>query len=234
MKCGSQIAVAVVGGYVLGRSRKTRMAILLALMAAGGGKLPIGPEDLLKKTPLGGSLDKLTGDLRSQLVDAGVNVAKKAASGRIDSLSDRLQERAETLRGTDTKGREAPEEAEEEAERARPRRERGEPSRRRREEPGRRERDRGEPSRRTREPEYDEDEYDDEYDDYDRDDDRDEYEDDYDREDDGPEDEEPEPEPEPEPVRRRRPPARSSRPEPRRRAPRREEEERPRRGRSTR
>jgi hypothetical protein len=232
MKCGSQIAVAVVGGYVLGRSRKTRMAILLALMAAGGGKLPIGPEDLLKKTPLGGSLDKLTGDLRSQLVDAGVNVAKKAASGRIDSLSDRLQERAETLRGTDTKGREAPEEAEEEAERARPRRERGEPSRRRREEPGRREGGRGEPSRRTREPEYDEDEYDDEYDDYDRDDDRDEYEDDYDREDDGPEDEEPEPEPEP--VRRRRPPARSSRPEPRRRAPRREEEERPRRGRSTR
>jgi hypothetical protein len=233
MKCGSQIAVAVVGGYVLGRSHKTRMAILLALIAAGGGKLPVGPEDLLKKTPLGGSLDKLTGDLRSQLVGAGVNVAKKAASSRIDSLSDRLQERAETLRGTGTKGREAPEEAEEgeegeegeeEQERARPRRERGEPSRRRREEPGRGERDRGQPSRRTREPEYDEDEYDD----YDREeDDGDEYEDDYDREGDEPEEDEPEPE------RRRRPAARSSRPEPRRRAPRREEE-RPRRGRSPR
>jgi hypothetical protein len=233
MKCGSQIAVAVVGGYVLGRSHKTRMAILLALIAAGGGKLPIGPEDLLKKTPLGGPLDKLTGDLRGQLVDAGMNVAKKAASSRIDSLSDRLQERAETLRGTGTKGREAPEEAEEEEpERARPRRERGEPSRRRREEPGRGERGRGEPSRRTREPEYDEDEYDeydeDEYDDYDRDeDDGDEYEDDSDREGDERDEDETEPE------RRRRPPARSSRPEPRRRAPRREEE-RPRRGRSPR
>ncbi|MFB9839974.1 hypothetical protein, partial [Actinoallomurus acaciae] len=139
MKCGSQIAVAVVGGYVLGRSRKTRMALLLALAAAGGGKLPVGPEDLLRKTPLGGQIDKLTGDLRSQLVDAGVSVAKKAASGRIDSLSDRLQERAETMR-SGTRRREEPAEEEEEApERARPRRERGEPSRRRREEQGRRE-----------------------------------------------------------------------------------------------
>src|SRR5437879_2842806 len=118
MKCGSQIAVAVVGGYVLGRSRKTRLALLLALMAAGGGKLPIGPEDLLRKTPLGGQLDKLTGDLRGQLVDAGMNVAKKAASSRIDSLSDRLQEHAETLRGTARRA----EEPEEEPERPRARR----------------------------------------------------------------------------------------------------------------
>ena len=211
MKCGSQIAVAVVGGYVLGRSRKTRLAILLALAAAGGGKLPIGPEDLLRKSPLGGPLDKLTGDLRSQIVDAGMNVAKKAASSRIDSLSDRLQERAETLRGTGGRAETEAEEPEEE-EPIRGRRDRGAPPRRRREEP----------PRRAREPEYDEDEYD-EYDDYDRDED-DEYErDDYD---------EPEPEPEPEPERRRRPAPRSTRPEPRRRAPRRDDD-RP-RGRSPR
>src|SRR5262245_18976563 len=90
MKCGSQIAVAVVGGYILGRSRKTRLAAVLALMAAGGGRLPVGPEDLLRKGPLAGPLDKLTGDLRGQLVDAGMSVAKRAASDRIDSLSDRL------------------------------------------------------------------------------------------------------------------------------------------------
>ena len=50
MKCGSQIAVAVVGGYVLGRSRKTRLALLLALAAAGGGTklLPkFGPKPLV-------------------------------------------------------------------------------------------------------------------------------------------------------------------------------------------
>src|SRR3569833_774282 len=165
MKCGSQMAVAVVGGYVLGRSRKTRLAMLLALMAAAGGKLPVGPEDLLSKTPLGGQLDKLTGDLRSQLVDAGVSVAKKAASSRIDSLSDRLQERAETMRAG-TRGREETEEVELAPERVRPRRVRGEPSRRRREEPGRREREETSRRGRGREPEYDEDE--DEYDEYDR------------------------------------------------------------------
>ena len=223
MKCGSQIAVAVVGGYVLGRSKKTRMAVLLALMAAGGGKLPIGPEDLLRKSPLGGPLDKLTGDLRSQIVDAGMNVAKKAASSRIDSLSDRLQERADTLRGTGGKAGAESEETDEEPAPIRGRRDRGAPARRRREEP----------PRRAREPEYDEDEYDeDEYDDYDddaRDDDRDEDDDDYEQDD----YDEPEPEPEPEPERaRRRPPARSTRPEPRRRAPRRDDD-RP-RGRSSR
>jgi hypothetical protein len=210
MKCGSQIAVAVVGGYVLGRSKKTRMALLLALMAAGGGKLPIGPEDLLRKSPLGGPLDKLTGDLRSQIVDAGMNVAKKAASSRIDSLSDRLQERADTLRRTGGRADTESEESEEsEEEPIRGRRDRGAPPRRRREEP----------PRRARKPEYDEDEYD-EYDDYDRDEDDDYEQDDYDRDD----YEEPEPEPEPETERRRRPPVRSTRPEPRRRAPRRDDD----------
>jgi hypothetical protein len=224
MKCGSQIAVAMVGGYVLGRSHKTRMALLLALMAAAGGKLPIDPEDLLRKTPLGGQLDKLAGDLRGQLVDAGMSVAKKAASNRIDSLSDRLQERAESLRGTARRREEGLEEEAEE-ERPRPRRERREPERRRREDRG--ERGRAEPSRRTRELEYDEDEYE-EYDDrergryadYDEDDyERDEYDRDYE-------------EPEPEPERRRRPPYRSTRPEARRRS--RADEDRPRRGRSPR
>ncbi|MDN3358830.1 hypothetical protein [Actinomadura sp. DC4] len=219
MKCGSQIAVAVVGGYVLGRSRKTRMAILLALMAAGGGKLPIGPEDLLRKTPLGGPLDKLTSDLRGQLVDAGMNVAKKAASSRIDSLSDRLQERAETLRGTGGKAAEDTDEDERE-ERSRPRRDREAPPRRRREEP----------PRRVREPEYDEDEYDE--DEYDEDEGEGE-DDDYERDDDDRDDydePEPEPEPEPGPERRRRPPARSTRPESRRRT---RDDDRP-RGRSAR
>src|SRR3569833_240717 len=197
MKCGRQIAVAVGGGYGLGRRHKARLAVLLALMAAGGGKLPIGPEDLQRKSPLGDPLDKLTGDLRSQIVDAGMSVAKKAASNRIDSLSDRLQERADTLRGAGGWTREEPEDSVEEPERARPARDRG-PSRRRREEP----------PRRAREPEYDDDEYDEyEYDDYDSD--------DFD---------EPEPELEPEAGRRRRRPVLSSRPESRRRAPQRDDD----------
>ena len=89
MKCGSQMAVAVVGGYVLGRSHKTRLAALLALLAAVGGKLPIDERELLSHTPLGAALDKLTGDLRSQLVESGMSVAKKAASSGIQRSEER-------------------------------------------------------------------------------------------------------------------------------------------------
>jgi hypothetical protein len=239
MKCGSQIAVAVVGGYLLGRSRKTRLAALLALLAAGG-KLPIDQRELLSRTPLGGPLEKLTGDLRTQLVDAGMSVAKKAASDRIDSLSDKLQQRADTLRvpkaarGGERAGTE---EAAEEGAEAPARRERARP------EPPRRRRPREEPPRRARTPEPEEapDEYD-EYDEYEDD----EYDDEYERgpapseraddeRDEGPEyDEYDEGEeadeyaaaPEPE---RRRP----TRPEPRRRVPRRNDD-RSRRGRAAR
>lgn len=105
MKCGSQTAVAIAGGYLLGRSHKTRLAVLRALMAAGG-RLPVDPGELLRHTPLGaegGPLDKLTGDLRTQLVDAGKSVAMAAANSRIDTLSDKLQQRADRLRVPDVK-----------------------------------------------------------------------------------------------------------------------------------
>ncbi|MCW2902346.1 MAG: Uncharacterized protein JWO67_4611 [Streptosporangiaceae bacterium] len=100
MKCGTQMAIGVLGGYLLGRANKKNLAILMALLAAGG-KIPINPEELLRRTPLGGvggPLEKLTGDLRGQLIEAGKSVAMAAASSRIDSLSDKLQERAAGLR----------------------------------------------------------------------------------------------------------------------------------------
>jgi hypothetical protein len=226
MKCGSQIAVAVVGGYFLGRSRKTRLAALLALLAAGG-KIPIDSE-LLRKTPLGAPLDKLTGDLRGQLVDAGMNVAKRAASSRIDSFSDKLQQRADVLRTPRPKGGAAAEDDEEPQTQERPRRQR------RRDEPAREEPARRTRSRRAPEPEEAPDEYDD-YDDYEDDD---EYDDEQGERDDGGEyeyeDDEYEDEAEPEPEREEpRRPSRSARPEPRRRAPRRDDE-RLRRGRAAR
>jgi hypothetical protein len=129
MKCGFQMAVAIAAGYLLGRSHKIQLAALLALSAAAGGKLPIDERELLRHTPLGAPLDKLTADLRGQLVESGIAAAKKAASSGIESFSDKLQQRAETMRGTGTTmGAEA-----------------GEP-----EEPARRERAREEPARRER------------------------------------------------------------------------------------
>jgi hypothetical protein len=132
MKCGSQMAVAIVGGYLLGRSHKIQLAVLLALSAAAGGKLPIEPSELLRHTPLGAPLDKLTGDLRGQLVESGMAVAKKAASSGIDSLSDKLQQRADTLRVPGAAKGAEPGEAEEPEEPARRERVREEPARRER------------------------------------------------------------------------------------------------------
>lgn len=107
MKCGCSMAVAVVAGYVLGRSHKTRSAALLALSAAAGGRLPIEPRELLRHTSLGGPLEKLTGDLRGRLVESGTALVKRAASSGIESFSDKLQQRADALRGPDaTKGAE--------------------------------------------------------------------------------------------------------------------------------
>jgi hypothetical protein len=111
-----------------------KLAVFLAILAAGG-KLPKDPNELLRRVPLlgeGGPLDELTGDIRGRLIDAGKTAAMTAASNRIDSLSDKLEQRTAMMRGAKPPTRPASEEPREEADeygaaRARPR-ERGRPA----------------------------------------------------------------------------------------------------------
>jgi hypothetical protein len=105
------MALGLAGGYLLGRSHKMKLAAALAIASAAGKH----PGELLRRVPLvgeGGPLDELTGDLRERLVDAGKSAAMAAASNRIDSLSDKLQHRADAMRGV---RRPVPEEPPEEA-----------------------------------------------------------------------------------------------------------------------
>ncbi|MER7211248.1 hypothetical protein ABT340_29690 [Streptosporangium sp. NPDC000239] len=139
VKCGVQMALAVGAGYFLGRRHKLRTA--LALAAAGAtGRLGMGGGGLLQQglKQLGASpeLEKLTQNVRGELLDVGKAAARAAASRQIDSLTSKLHERAESLR---VPGGLASEEEEEEEEtrprRRRPTESRGRTARRSREEP---------------------------------------------------------------------------------------------------
>ncbi|WP_431955645.1 hypothetical protein [Nocardia lijiangensis] len=93
MQVGMRMAAGIGIGYVLGRTRKMRLA--LALTGMGLSRQAGGPQALLQRgTDLLGSsteLSKLTDTIRGQLMDAARAAAVTAASNRIDALNERLQ-----------------------------------------------------------------------------------------------------------------------------------------------
>jgi hypothetical protein len=107
MKGGAQTALALGVGYILGRRRKMRLATMLAIGAATGGAAKLGPAALrqgtkyLGKTDIAGALgpqvSEIVNTVRGELLDAAKGAAAAAVTSRIDSLSDNLHERAETL-----------------------------------------------------------------------------------------------------------------------------------------
>ena len=108
MKGGTQAALALGVGYVLGRRRKMRMATLLAAGAATGGLGALGGKALRRGVKMLGSTDalgkfapqlgELADTVRGDLVDAGKSAATAALTSRIESLTDSLHERAEMVR----------------------------------------------------------------------------------------------------------------------------------------
>ncbi|MFI7632844.1 hypothetical protein [Nonomuraea sp. NPDC049400] len=115
----SRIACAVLAGYYLGRRRKLRMAAALALAGlvgrarmGEGGLLSQGVKALRSSAEVGQITDRLRGDL----MEVGKAAAVAATSRQIDALSNRLHERAESLRtqGTAQETRRPSRQAEEE------------------------------------------------------------------------------------------------------------------------
>ncbi|EIE98827.1 hypothetical protein [Saccharomonospora glauca] len=95
MKRGAQTAAAVIAGYLLGRTKKMRLALMIA--AAGAtGKHGTNPTGLLRAglSRLGDSaeLSRLTDSVRGELLEAARAAATKAATSRIESLSQRITE----------------------------------------------------------------------------------------------------------------------------------------------
>jgi len=102
VRYGGRVMLAVAGGYVLGRTKKMKLAIMLAGMASGN-KIARDPAQLLQQgTRLVQSspqLSALSDQVRGRLVEAGKGIAVAVVSRRMDSLSDRLSERTQRLSG---------------------------------------------------------------------------------------------------------------------------------------
>ena len=98
MKPGARVALGVGIGYFLGRTKKMRLAMMLA-GAGVTGKLPANPQELLQRgsSMIGSSpeITKITDSVRGELVNAARAAAVTAVSNRIDALNDRLQTRAD-------------------------------------------------------------------------------------------------------------------------------------------
>src|SRR6185436_3064077 len=94
MANGGKLALSVGAGYLLGRTRKMRVALMLA--AAGiTGKFPGNPTQLvahgLKSLGASADVSQLSQQLRGELLDAARAAALAAATHQVDALNDRLQ-----------------------------------------------------------------------------------------------------------------------------------------------
>ncbi|AQU65306.1 hypothetical protein [Streptomyces niveus] len=95
-----KIGVALVGGYLLGRTKKAKMAIGFGMFLAGK-KLSFDPKQLGKLVANSPVLGTLNDQVRKELVDATKSAATNAVSQRATGLADSLHQRTLGLEGKD-------------------------------------------------------------------------------------------------------------------------------------
>ncbi|MBL1102297.1 hypothetical protein [Streptomyces coffeae] len=116
MTSNGKIAIAVAGGYLLGRTKKAKLAFGLGMMLAGK-KISLDPQALAKALADSPLLSGLNAQARKELVDAARTAATKAVTDRANTLADSLHDRTLSLRGErDEASADAEEEREDEAE----------------------------------------------------------------------------------------------------------------------
>jgi len=99
------VALGVAGGYLLGRTKKLKFAMMLGGMAAGRraggpGQLLAQGTKLLGRSP---ELARLTDELRGRLLEAGKGAAVAVATRQVENLTERMVSRVGTL--TETGGK---------------------------------------------------------------------------------------------------------------------------------
>lgn len=119
MNCKTQVGLALAGGYLLGRTKRMKLALMIGGMAAGR-KLSTNPGELLGKGAdmlrSNEQVDALVEQARTGLLQAGKAAAIAAATGKMESMSNRLADRASALGPLDASADEEEEEEEPEEE----------------------------------------------------------------------------------------------------------------------
>ncbi len=104
MSATSRVGTAVAAGYLLGRFKKMRMALIVGSALANRNVRAAGMD--LIRGPSDGQ--------RSPLVEAGRSAVIGAAASRMDRISDRLHERSTALTGDEDEPDDEPDEEPEE------------------------------------------------------------------------------------------------------------------------
>ena len=119
MNNSTKTVAALAGGYLLGRSKKMRLAVTMAGLLAGR-KLDLSSGELLERGAAlvqnSPELSRLSDQVRGKLLEAAKAAAVAAASNRLNSVSDTLRDRSGGSRALAGPEDEAEVEAEPEAE----------------------------------------------------------------------------------------------------------------------
>ncbi|MFJ9413697.1 hypothetical protein ACIRPT_05955 [Streptomyces sp. NPDC101227] len=97
MMINAKIGMALVGGYLLGRTKKAKMAIGLGMFLAGK-RLNLDPRELGRLAAESPVLGPLGDQARKELVDATKSAATSALTHRMSGLADSLHERTTVLK----------------------------------------------------------------------------------------------------------------------------------------
>jgi hypothetical protein len=94
MMTNAKIGAAVLGGYLLGRTKKGKLALSLGAALAGSRMRPGQVGKLLEDSPVLGNVSK---QVRTELTEAGRTAATTVLSAKAERLADVLHERTEGL-----------------------------------------------------------------------------------------------------------------------------------------
>jgi hypothetical protein len=96
----TKTGVALVGGYLLGRTKKARLAIGLGMFLAGR-KLDLDPRAIRRMITDSPVIGSLNSQVRDEIVSATRNAATGAFTKRVNAFADSLHERTLSLDGSE-------------------------------------------------------------------------------------------------------------------------------------